>query len=264
MFVHTNVAVHVARQVTLFVMNTLFPHRAGSLHRWSHGQCGSENGQTAATDHQREVSRQDCSHYRPQVKTFSCLCEESVYHTFSMSRRRSRYEKWIKVLCVLFHQDQHHHGLWPGAGDASWEGGGVWHPCCSLPNWPLHLPETGRWPRRSRWLKDRKSEEILLYLHFSVPHIFTFFMLQTFLLSEQRSDDVHWRWFTLVWRFLIFVLMFTVVPLNLIIHVAETVFIISLTHKNWNLLLKSIEPAPLILFIGKLESNNALLLYMHL
>lgn len=41
-------------------------------------------------------------------------------------------------------QDQHHHGLRPGAGVACWESGGVWHPGCSLPDGPLRFPAAGR------------------------------------------------------------------------------------------------------------------------
>lgn len=119
----------------------LLSHHAAPLYRRGHGERGSEDGQTAATNHQREVSGQDSPHYCTQVKVSWCI---SVTFQCLISHISSVGKGFTFSLVVVFcHQDQHHNGQWSGAGDARWEDGGVWQPGCSLPIWPLRLPQAG-------------------------------------------------------------------------------------------------------------------------
>lgn len=115
-------------------------------------------------------------------------------------------------------QDQHHHGLRPGAGVACWESGGVWHPGCSLPDGPLRFPAAGRSDggvrRHAQWfvftfytelrgtffLDSWTNTELLFLiscLYWGERGVlegvgFNFFIIIEILLTVLKS--VHWGW----------------------------------------------------------------------
>lgn len=52
-------------------------------------------------------------------------------------------------LVFLIPQTEYNHGLWQSTGDACWEGGGVWQPCCFVPKRGLCFSETLTWRGRA-------------------------------------------------------------------------------------------------------------------
>lgn len=128
-------------------------------------------------------------------------------------------------------QDQHHHGLWPGACDACWEGGGVWHPGCSLPNWPVHLPPAGRVERRVRRGKIEEGGNLKIYFFISCWKV----SLRTRCLFLHRAAEKHFTGNTnsssLFSRFLIFWTMKQFLLLRFVlIHNYKLVTVVTTLH----------------------------------
>ena len=120
-----------------------------AVYRWSHSQRGPEDGQTAATNHQREVSWQDRPHYRTPVQEL----EPSLKNQFPiLSNFRLILHNYVLIFVLS------------SGSTPSWTVTGCWW--CMLGRWrsltPRLLSAKRTSPSSSGWSgpEENETEEI--------------------------------------------------------------------------------------------------------